>query len=170
MGTVVEAFRHVGLVACVRERLKSLVRIPASWSVLALITTPGMPSGPAPFLGFTALKFFLTSCSWRERGRVMEPGGGRDCRCVMVVSNHERSCLVPLPVCCCCCCCLRMWEWGGLCSWLGRGLMWRGLDAPPHLAQVVAGPRENKQQKRENEALVMLFNQYRGQHFHPSWP
>lgn len=91
MGTMIEAFRHVGTVACVRERLKILVRIPASWSAHALITAPGIPSGPAAFLGFTALKFFLTSCSWRERGGVLEPGGGSDCRCVVVVSNQAKK-------------------------------------------------------------------------------
>ena len=42
---MIEAFRHVGTVACVRERLKILVRIPAIWSAQSLITAPGIPSG-----------------------------------------------------------------------------------------------------------------------------
>ena len=54
IGMMIEAFRHVGTVACVKERLMILVRIPASWSAHALITTPGILSGPAAFLGFTA--------------------------------------------------------------------------------------------------------------------
>ena len=91
MGTMIEAFRHVGMVACVRERLKILVRIPASWSAHALITAPGIPSGPAAFLGFTALKFFSHLMHLeRERDGVLEPGGGSDCRCVVVVSNRAK--------------------------------------------------------------------------------
>ncbi|OON92878.1 MAG: hypothetical protein ATN33_00590 [Epulopiscium sp. Nele67-Bin001] len=84
MGMMVEAFRQVGTVACDRERLKSLVRIPVSWSAHVFITAPGMLSGPVAFLGFTAVSVFLTSCSWRERwgagvqgGRCLQVWGGR---------------------------------------------------------------------------------------------
>ena len=81
---MVEAIRHVGTVAC--ERLKSLVRIPVSWSAHALITASGILSGPAAFLGF-----FLTPCCWRERDGVLEPGGGSDCRCLVVVLNWAKK-------------------------------------------------------------------------------
>ena len=71
MGTMIVAFRHVGTVACVRERLKILVRIPASWSAHALITAPGIPSGSAAFLGFLSHLMLLERERWgaETRGR-----------------------------------------------------------------------------------------------------
>lgn len=46
-----------------------MVRIPASWSTNAFITAAGMLSGATAFLGFTDLRFFLTSRTERERER-----------------------------------------------------------------------------------------------------
>uniref|UniRef100_A0A3P9CKV8 SCAN box domain-containing protein n=1 Tax=Maylandia zebra TaxID=106582 RepID=A0A3P9CKV8_9CICH len=52
----------------------------------ALTTAPGMLSGPAALLGFTALSHLLTSCFWREKGEVGGKGSGG-----WVVSNQAKK-------------------------------------------------------------------------------
>lgn len=50
-GMIVADFRQAVMVACVRERLKSLVKYQWELVCKALRTFPGTPSGPAVFLG-----------------------------------------------------------------------------------------------------------------------
>lgn len=90
MRVIVEACKQVGTEACARDRLKSLVRILASWSAHALTTASSMLSGPAVFVGFTALRCFFTSCSQRERGGVLEfwRAGGSRCMVVGLLCQH----------------------------------------------------------------------------------
>lgn len=51
MGMIVD--RQDGMEACVRKRLKIVVKTCANWSAQPLSTFPGTPSGPVAFLGLT---------------------------------------------------------------------------------------------------------------------
>ncbi len=66
MGTMVDFFKHEGTTDRERERLKMSVKTPASWKAHALITRPGMPSGPTALRMFTRLKDRVTSPTERE--------------------------------------------------------------------------------------------------------
>ena len=75
-GIIVDDFRHGGMTAWARERLKILVKVGASSEAHPLSTLLGTQSGPAAFLGFTARSTRLTSCSCTVSGVVWEPGRG----------------------------------------------------------------------------------------------
>ncbi len=66
MGTMVDFLKHEGTTDRERERLKMSVKTPASWKAYALITRPGMPSGPTALRMFTRLKDRVTSATERE--------------------------------------------------------------------------------------------------------
>ena len=74
-GMMIADFRQGGMVARVRERLKILVKTPASWLAQELSTFPDTPSGPAVFLVLTDLSTHLTSCSCRVRVWLLGVGG-----------------------------------------------------------------------------------------------
>ena len=74
-GMMIADFRQGGMVARVRERLKILVKTPASWLAQELSTFPDTPSGPAAFLVLTDLSTHLTSCSCRVRVWLLGVGG-----------------------------------------------------------------------------------------------
>src|SRR4029434_10809655 len=74
-GMMVADFRQGGMVARVRERLKILVKTPASWLAQALSTFPDTPSGPAAFLVSTDLSTHLFLCSCRVRVWLLGVGG-----------------------------------------------------------------------------------------------
>ena len=76
IGMIVADFKQDGITACSRDRLKMSVKTCDSWLAHALSTFPGTPSGPAAFLGLTALSTRLTSCTSRVSGGVLEADGG----------------------------------------------------------------------------------------------
>ena len=63
MGTMVVSVKQVGPADWFRERLNIEVNTSTNW----LVHTPGMPSGPGDFTGFTLLKALLTSALHRHR-------------------------------------------------------------------------------------------------------
>lgn len=73
-GTIVADFRQGGMMDWESEVLKMLVKTPASWSAHSLRTLPVTPSGPAAFLGFTACRTALTSCSFTVRLELPQSG------------------------------------------------------------------------------------------------
>ena len=73
-GMIVDDLRQEGTTPWARDRLNSFVRIGVSWSAQSLSTRPGIPSGPAAFLGFTAFSAHLTSCSVRTVKLVVVQG------------------------------------------------------------------------------------------------
>jgi hypothetical protein len=62
-GTTVVCLKHDGITDSVRDRLKMSVKMLDSWSVHALSTRPGNPSGPATWLMLTCLKVLFTSAT-----------------------------------------------------------------------------------------------------------
>ena len=56
-----DILKHVGTTDWDRERWNISVNIPACWTVHALRTQLGMPSGPAALRGLTHLNVLLTS-------------------------------------------------------------------------------------------------------------
>ena len=117
IGMMMQAFRHVGTVACVRNRLNSLVRIPVSWSAHTLTTAPRMLSSPAAFLGFTAFRLNSPSVPG-ERGEGCLTLGEAVCAGVWWSRSGQRSCLAPLPGRNCSCSRMRDSK---LCGWLWPG-------------------------------------------------
>ena len=68
-GTMVATLKHVGT-----TDWDMTVNTPASWSVHALRTQLGMPSGSVALQGLTRLNVFLTSTTEKEEGAVHVSG------------------------------------------------------------------------------------------------
>jgi hypothetical protein len=75
-GTMVVSFKHVGISDCDKERLKMSEKTFAIWSVHALRTHPGIPSGPAALWVLTCLNVFLTSVTESQITQSPEITGG----------------------------------------------------------------------------------------------
>lgn len=85
-----ETFRQGGTVDWDRDRLKILVKIPASWSAQSFNTRPEMPSGPVAFLRSTACSMRLTSQSSSVRMKLLWAADDDVClMCDIATSNTE---------------------------------------------------------------------------------
>ena len=69
-------FRQAGMVDCVRERLKIVVKTCESCAAQVLSTFLKTPSGPEAFLGYTLLSIHSTSCAYTVSGWELEAGWG----------------------------------------------------------------------------------------------
>ncbi|CAL8349580.1 unnamed protein product [Boreogadus saida] len=97
---MVEDFRHAGMMACVRERLKIVVKTCESWSAQPLSTFPGIPSGPAAFLGLTPLSTRLTSCTPRVSGGAGKEAAQLLCQCrIRVPGCHSTASVIGDCLC-----------------------------------------------------------------------
>ena len=85
---MVALLKHVGTADWDRDGLNMSVNTPASWSVDALRTRLGMPSGPAALLGLTRLNVLLTLAAVKESPQVFS---SRPCQwhCIVFKASKE---------------------------------------------------------------------------------
>ncbi len=81
---MMEDLKHLGTVQVDRERLKMEAKTSVNWSAQFLSTLPGIPSGPAAFLGFTLRNTLLTSSLLTVSVRLSVGGDGVSlCLCLL---------------------------------------------------------------------------------------